>query len=401
MDQPPAPAGNASLSLMDPETAANPQPLFKTLRDTVPVLSTGGGIVLTRKAEAEEVFRHPEIYSSNADAVDMKNVRPLIPLQIDPPDHKKFRKLLDPIFAPRQMALIEDSVVETVNGLIDSFIDDGTVDFAQQFSVPFPSQIFLGLLGLPFDQLPRFLAMKDGIIRPHLAVGVPWDSPEMHEHQQRTADSIYEYFDQLLDQRQAEPRDDLLSRFLEAEVDGDRLTREDILDICFLFLIAGLDTVSASLDCIFGYLVAHPDHRRQIVDDPSVVPSVIEELLRWETPVQAVARMAMEDAELARCPVKKGDSVTVVIGSVNTDESDLEDAGVVRFDRDTNRHLAFGAGVHRCLGSHLARLELRVAVREWHRRIPEYSVEGGTTLVYTPAIRSIEHFPLVFTPAAG
>ncbi len=126
---------------------------------------------------------------------------------------------------------------------------------------------------------------------------------------------------------------------------------------------------------------------------------MIEELLRWETPVQAVARMAMEDAELAGCPVKKGDSVTVVIGSVNTDEYDLEDAGVVRFDRDTNRHLAFGAGVHRCLGSHLARLELRVAVREWHRRIPEYSVEEGTALVYTPAIRSIEHFPLVLTPA--
>ncbi len=401
MDPPSASASRASLSLMDPETAANPQPLFKTLRDTVPVLAVGGGVVLTRKTEAEEVFRHPEIYSSNADAVDMKNVRPLIPLQIDPPDHKKFRKLLDPIFAPRQMTLIEDSVARTVNRLIDSFVDDGKVDFARQFSVPFPSQIFLGLLGLPFEELPRFLAMKDGIIRPHLAVGVPWDSPEMHEHQQRTADSIYRYFDQLLDQREAERQDDLLSRFLDAEVDGERLTREDILDICFLFLIAGLDTVSATLDCIFGYLVTHPDHRRQIVDDPSLVPAAIEELLRWETPVQAVARVAMEDNELAGCPVRKGDSVTVVIGSVNTDEADLEDADVVRFDRHTNRHVAFGAGVHRCLGSHLARLELRVAVGEWHRRIPEYWLEEGATLVYTPAIRSVDHFPLVLVPAAG
>jgi cytochrome P450 len=114
-----------------------------------------------------------------------------------------------------------------------------------------------------------------------------------------------------------------------------------------------------------------------------------------------VARVAMEDTELAGCPVKKGDSVTVVIGSVNTDEADLEDAAVVRFDRDANRHVAFGAGIHRCLGSHLARLELRVAVREWHRRIPDYSLEEGHTLVYTPAIRSIDHFPLVFTAAGG
>ena len=104
----------------------------------------------------ERVAAQYAIFSSNADAVDMKNVRPLIPLQIDPPDHKKFRKLLDPIFAPRQMALIEESVVQTVNRLIDGFIDDGAVDFAQRFSVPFPSQIFLGLLGLPFDELPRF-----------------------------------------------------------------------------------------------------------------------------------------------------------------------------------------------------------------------------------------------------
>ncbi len=395
----PSATASASMNLMDPETAANPQPLFKSLRDSTPVLSFDGAIVLTRKAEADEVFRHPEVYSSNSDAVNLKNARPLIPLQIDPPEHKKFRKLSDPIFAPRQMALLEESVERTVNLLIDGFIAEGRVDFAEQFSVPFPSRMFLGLLGLPFEELPRFLGMKDGIIRPHVVLGVPYDSPEMHDHQQRTADSIYEYFDQLLDQRQTDRRDDLLSRFLDAEVDGEKLSREDILDICFLFLIAGLDTVSATLDCIFGYLVAHPDHRRQIVENPALIPAVIEELLRWETPVQAVARVALSDAELGGCPVKRGDSVTVVIGSVNTDEADLGDADVVRFDREANRHVAFGAGVHRCLGSHLARLELRVAVREWHRRIPEYSLEEGAVLVYTPAIRSIEHFPLVFTAA--
>ena len=189
-------------------------------------------------------------------------------------------------------------------------------------------------------------------------------------------------------------RDDLVSRFLTAEVDGHTLSREDILDICFLFLIAGLDTVTATLDCMFGFLAQNPDHRRQLVDDPSLIPSAIEELLRWETPVSLVARASLEDTTVAGCPVARGDSVILMLGSANTDEDEVEDAHSVRFDREVNRHIAFGGGVHRCLGSHLARMELRVALREWHRRIPEYSVEPGHTLVYThehPLHRALPH----------
>jgi cytochrome P450 len=159
--------------------------------------------------------------------------------------------------------------------------------------------------------------------------------------------------------------------------------------------------VTATLDCIYGYLVQHPEQRQRIVDDEAVIPAAIEELLRWETPVQIVARVALEDTEVAGCPVHQGDNVMVLIGSVNTDDGDLPDAHDVRFDREINKHSAFGAGVHRCLGSHLARQELRVALREWHRRIPEYSVPEGHTLVYTPAIRSIDHFPMVFPVAGG
>jgi cytochrome P450 len=400
VDEKPVETDGGPFASMDPETAAHPQPMFKMLRDSVPVMAVDGvGVVVTRKSEADEVFRHPEVFSSNADAVDLKNPRPMIPLQIDPPDHKKFRKLLDPIFAPRQMALIEDSVARTVNDLIDGFIDRGEADFSKEFSIPFPSQVFLNLLGLPFEELPRFLAMKDGIIRPQLVIGEPYGSEAMHAYQQKMADSIFEYFNEILDQREEQRQDDILSRFLDAEVEGEKLTREDILDICFLFLIAGLDTVTATLDCIFGYLVDHPDQRQQIVDDPAIIPAAIEELLRWETPVMGVARVALEDVEMAGCPIHKGDHVMVMIGSINTDESDLPDADIVRFDREVNRHVAFGAGVHRCLGSHLARQELRVAVREWHRRIPEYSVAEGHTLVYTPAIRSIDYFPLTFTAA--
>ncbi len=385
---------------MDPDMAAHPQVMFKALRDECPVMAIEGtGVVLTRKVEIDEALRHPEIFTSNMDAVDLKNARPMIPLQIDPPEHKKYRKLLDPIFAPRRMAAMDDSVSRIVNNLIDGFIDQGEVDFAQAFSVPFPSEVFLTLLGLPLGELDRFLAMKDGIIRPDHVTGKPYGSRAVNDFQQKVADSVYEYFNEVLDAREVTRQDDLLSLFLDAEVDGQRLTRNDILDICFLFLIAGLDTVTATLDCMFAFLAQHPEHRQQLVDDPGMIPSAIEELLRWETPVMGVVRASLEDTSLGGCPVKKGDQVMLMIGSANTDEAEFEDAGTVRFDREANRHIAFGGGIHRCLGSHLARLELRVALREWHRRIPEYSVEPDHTLVYTGGIRSIDHFPMRFTAA--
>jgi cytochrome P450 len=389
----------------DPDLAAHPQTAYKQMRDESPVLpmdlgGLGRGVLLARKEEIDQALRHPEIFSSNMQAVDLQNRRPLIPLQIDPPEHKKFRKLLDPLFSPHKMAPMEDEVSDLVNDLIDRFIDRGEVDFASEFSVPFPSQVFLTLLGLPLDELDRFLAMKDGIIRPDHVTGSSYGTKDVVEYQRKIADSIYDYFNQVLDQREVERRDDLLSLFLDAEVEGHRLSREDILDICFLFLIAGLDTVTATLDCMFAFLAQHPEQRRQLVDDPGLISNAIEELLRWETPVTTIARVAVEDTELGGCPIHKGDHVMVVLGSANTDEAEFPEADQVRFDREVNRHIAFGGGIHRCLGSNLARLELRVALREWHRRIPEYEVEPGYTLEYTPSLRSIEHFPLRFTAAS-
>jgi cytochrome P450 len=367
----------------------------------MPVLSmdigSSPGVLLSRKEEIDFALRHTEIFSSSIDAVDLKNKRPMIPLQIDPPEHKKFRKLLDPIFAPRKMAAMDEDVSNLVNHLIDGFIDRGEVDFAKEFSVPFPSEVFLTLLGLPMDELDTFLTMKDGIIRPEHVTGTAQGSAEAGAYQQKIADSVYEYFDKVLDEREKEPKDDLLSHFLSAEVDGDRLSREDILDICFLFLIAGLDTVTATLDCMFAFLAQHPEHRRQLVENPDVIPNAIEELLRWETPVMMVSRVAVQDIEMAGCPVHKGDHTIVAIGSANCDEAEFPDADEVRFDREVNRHIAFGGGIHRCLGSHLARLELRVALREWHKRIPDYEIEPDHELVYTTGIRSIDYFPMRFT----
>jgi cytochrome P450 len=393
--------GSALAELMSPELARNPQPLYGMLRDSSPVLRVDGvGFVVTSRAEVDQILRDPGVFSSNMSAHDLKTERPLIPLQIDPPAHRTYRRILDPMFAPQRMRVLEEPVARLVNDLIDGFVDEGEIDFAARFSIPFPSQVFLTLFGLPLDDLPTFLAMKDGVIRPDHVVGREFGHPETEAHQQRTADSIYAYFERVLDGRAGEEGDDLLSHLLHAEVDGDRLTREDMLDICFLMLIAGLDTVSASLDCFFGYLAEHPAARAAVVERPDAIPSMVEEMLRWETPVMAVARVATRDTEVGGCPIGAGEHVMAIIGAANVDDSEVPDAGAVRWDREVNRHLAFGGGVHRCLGSHLARLELRVAMREWHRRIPDYSVAPGAELVYTAGIRTLEAFPMVLHRSA-
>ena len=222
------------------------------------------------------------------------------------------------------------------------------------------------------------------------------DADERTRIQAETGQEIYSYFDAILDDRSKDPRDDILTQFLLAEVDGDRLSREDILDICFLFLIAGLDTVTDSLTCFFAHLAQQPDRRRQLVDNPAVIPAVVEELLRWETPVPSVLRQATADGELGGCPYAAGDLMAVNIGAANVDPATVADPFEIRFDRDANRHLGFGGGVHRCLGSHLARRELRVTLQEWHRRIPDYRLKPGIELSYPPGLRTVENLELVW-----
>jgi cytochrome P450 len=383
-------------NMMTPDLARNPQPTYQALVEGAEAMRVDGvGVLACSRSAVEEVLRHPEVFSSNTEAADLKTRRPLIPLQIDPPDQRKYRKILDPLFAPKRMQALTAPIEELVNELIDGFIDEDEIDFTARFSLPFPSQVFLTMFGLPMDELPSFLKMKDGIIRPNHVVGHDIGHPETDAYQQQIADSIYTYFEALLDERASVRRDDLLSQLLDADVDGDRLSREEIVDICFLFLIAGLDTVSASLDCFFGFLAEHPDERRRLVSNPDSIPNVVEELLRWETPVMGAARVATSRFRLEDIEVEPGEQVMVLLGAANVDARELGDASTVRWDRVVNRHLAFGGGVHRCLGSHLARVELRVALREWHQRIPDYRVKPDVLLDYTPGIRALDTFPMV------
>ncbi|ABK67289.1 MULTISPECIES: cytochrome P450 [Mycobacterium avium complex (MAC)] len=371
---------------------AEPQPMYKALRESNPVFRSPQAVVLSRLADIEMALKHTELFSSNMDAVDLGNVRPLIPLQIDPPEHAKYRRILDPLFTPREMARREPLVTELVNEMIDRFAARGECDFHAEFAVPLPCTVFLQLLGLPLEDLDRFLLWKDGVIRPAGDSGFD----RRHESSAGVAQQIYEYFDKAIDEHIAVPRDDVLSAMIAADVGGQPLSREELLDICFLFLIAGLDTVTDSLDCFFVYLARHPQHRRQLVERPDVLPGAVEELLRWETPVPGVARVATQDVEVGGCPISKGERVSPLLGAANTDPAEFPDPETVDFTRSPNRHRAFGGGPHRCLGSHLARMELRVALREFHRRIPDYEIKPGTQLTYTAALRSVESLPLVF-----
>lgn len=371
---------------------AEPQPMYKALRESNPVFRSPQAVVLSRLADIEMALKHTELFSSNMDAVDLGNVRPLIPLQIDPPEHAKYRRILDPLFTPREMARREPLVTELVNEMIDRFAARGECDFHAEFAVPLPCTVFLQLLGLPLEDLDRFLLWKDGVIRPAGDSGFD----RRHESSAGVAQQIYEYFDKAIDEHIAVPRDDMLSAMIAADVGGQPLSREELLDICFLFLIAGLDTVTDSLDCFFVYLARHPQHRRQLVERPDVLPGAVEELLRWETPVPGVARVATQDVEVGGCPISKGERVSPLLGAANTDPAEFPDPETVDFTRSPNRHRAFGGGPHRCLGSHLARMELRVALREFHRRIPDYEIKPGTQLTYTAALRSVESLPLVF-----
>src|SRR6185369_7998664 len=218
---------------------------------------------------SDHVLRLHELFSS-VGGLDLGNIRPLIPLNVDPPQHSKYRKILDPLFAPKQMDAQEADITDRVNHFIDAFADRGECNFSEEFAELLPSSVFLGLMGLPWDELETFLRLRDGILRPDKIDPDAMFVAETRIAVQRTTGSdIYAYFDKVCDERAQHPTDDILSHLVTVDIDGERLAREEILDICFLFLIAGLDTVSDSLTCFYAFLANHPEHRRQLVADPA------------------------------------------------------------------------------------------------------------------------------------
>jgi len=384
------------------EVAADPIPFYEALRDLTPIALMAdlpNTHLISRYDDVKFALQHPEIFSSGLSAIDIGQDRPLLPLQVDPPHHVKYRRVMDPHLSARHFVPLDEEVRSLVNRLIDDFAERGSCDVHAELTVPLPCTVFLQLSGLPFDQLDAMLGWKDDIIRPHLRHPEAADPEEAARIRRQTAVAIYEFFGEVIADRRVHPGDDLFSRFATGEIDGERMTDEQMLDMGFLFLLGGLDTVTSTLDCSIAYLGQHPERRDQLVADPDRIPAAVEELLRVHTPVMQVLRVVKQPHEMHGVAFEPGDTVAVMIGAADTDPSEFgESAGQVDFDRPVNRHLAFGGGPHRCLGSHLARFELNIALEELHRRLPDYRVPDGAELRYSPGIREIEHLPLEFTP---
>jgi cytochrome P450 len=384
-------------TLFSTEVADDPQKAYTRLRTECPVARSDFGgmpsVLISRYDDVCWAMRHPEYFTS-VGAMDLGE-QPLIPLQVDPPRHTQYRRLLNPQFVPREIEKLEPAVRTLVNELLDAFAPRGSCDFHEEFATPLPSGIFLALMGLPKSDLPMFLQWRDNTIRPDVA---PGDFEGANRIRKRTAHEISEYFREAIAARRNNGSDDLFTRIVHGAIDGEPLTERELLGICHLLLLGGLDTVTATLDCMVVYLATHPDRRQQLVDDPALLHGAVEELLRSETPVMVVPREVKQDVELGGVQLKAGDRVTLVLGAANSDDSEFVDTEV-DFARDPNRHVAFGGSHHLCLGAHLARLELRVSLEELHRRIPDYRIADGADIHFSPGIRQANHLPLVFTPA--
>jgi cytochrome P450 len=370
---------------------ADAHEVWKALRDAGPVVRPNPAMVVVTTTESvTHVLRDPKVFSSNPSAGYFGSETGAIPLQIDPPAHSGYRKVLDPLFTPTKMAAKEAEIAAVANEFIDAFIDRGACDFARDFAVPFPSAVFLKLMGLPYDNLSEFLRVKEALIRPHGAT-----EDDRNAVRGEMGAWIYNYFNGALDASSGDPKQDILGHFVALEREG-RLSRDEVLNTCLLLLAAGLDTVTDTLENAYAFLARNPSHQRQLADNPQLATAAIEELLRYDTPVPTVSRVTMVDTEITGCPVAAGQKVLVLLPNANHDPAIYGNPDDVDFERKVNPHMAFGAGVHRCLGSHLARVELRVALREWHRRIPSYRLADGATLSYRVNLREIDHLPLVF-----
>lgn len=391
----------AAFDMGDPKWADDPYPVYARLRDECPVAHSdvyGGYWILSRYDDVHFACQHPEIFSSypNPIPASLGATGPLIPLEIDPPDHAKYRQILAPLFAPARIDALEPDVRLTINELLDAFAARGRCEFVSELAKPLPSIMFLRMMGWPQQDAGIFLEWTDKIVH-----GVPGDPEASQQVREECGMALYAYFAEILDARTEERQDDIVSILLDASFGGERpLNQFEILDIIFLLLIAGLDTTTSTLANAMVFLAEHPDHRQQIIDDPAIIPHAVEELLRLESPIGPGRRLT-QDFTMHGIEMKKDDRVLLLMGATGRDATEFPDADEVKFSRYPNRHLAFGGGAHRCLGSYLGRLELRVALEEIHLRIPDYRIVPGTRPVRRLSnVRGTDELQLEFTPSA-
>jgi cytochrome P450 len=354
--------------------AADPWPVLAELRTHCPVARSdtyGGFWVITSYDEIKRVAHDDDTFSSAETILipPKKNaLQKSIPIEMDPPEFLEYRRIMHPMFSPTAIDRLEPVIERFVHHCIDEFIERGEVDLVHDLADPLPAMVTLYKLGLPVDDWRRFAEPM------HKTVFLRQDNPARAntlEDLKRIAATI----DEAVAARRAAPRDDMISYLVQAEVFGEPVSDKAVHEMVMLTLQGGLDTTGSAISNVLIHLDRDRAARQKLIDDPSAMVPAIEELLRWEAPQFALARTARKDASIGGREIRAGDRLLLVWASGNRDERAFERAGEIVLDRFPNKHMTFGLGAHRCLGSTLARREILMAVRGVLRRLPDYSID--------------------------
>lgn len=383
--------------ITDP-TLADPHQRLAEIQATTPIAYApyhGGYWLVTRYEDVHEVARNYEIFSNECVSVPKAMVERSIPLEYDPPEHTAYRQILNPLFSPARMKALSEQIRIRATNLINAFIERGRCDFISEFAHPLPTATFLDLVGWPQADAPLFSDWTEDILvgRP----GAPLE--EDTAIRMKASQEVFAYFQEMVTARRRSPGDDATSLLISSRYNGERsLTEQELLASLWLLMLGGLHTVRGVLGFGLLQLMAHPAQRQSIVSDPSLIPSAVEEMLRLEAPVTS-GRMVAKPTEFRGVTMQPGDMVLVFLSAANRDPDHFAEPDDFRLDRGSNRHLTFSGGPHRCVGSHLGRVELVVAMEEIHRRLPDYRlVEGTTFRRHHGQVRGIYELPIEFTP---
>jgi cytochrome P450 len=381
----------------DPRWTENPFPIWDELRAKCPVVHTERflGVYLPTTYEAvKEISYDTEHFSSRR--VVVRNVRPeppqpAPPITSDPPSHKPAKQILLPPFTPDAMAKLEPRVRAICNELIDAFIDQPGVDAAAQYTKHIPTRAIAHMLGIPEKDGDLFIKWIHEI----LELGIHDDAVLM-----RAVGDMTAYFAEQIEARKAHPTDDLISTLMNArDKDGQPLSDEHVQGSLRLLLIAGIDTTWSGIGSSLWHLAKTPTDRERLIAEPALLPTAIEEFLRAYSPV-TMAREVMKETTVSGCPIKPGNMVLLSFPAANRDPAMFPDADKVIIDRKENRHAAFGLGIHRCVGSNLARMEMLVAIEEWLKRIPDFRLDPSRAVTWSEGtVRGPRQLPLLLGKA--
>ena len=390
--------------IFDHDYVANPFPVWDELRQTCPVPHSDrwGGSWMPTRYEDVSAVAHDTVHFSSREVLVTPAPEPeegqemvlqlggevaAPPITSDPPEHQWARRLILPMFAPNAVAKYEPITRDLCRQLVEGMRPDGRGDAAAGYAQQIPVRIIATMLGIPDTMSDTFTTW----VRGALEIG----ATDQAVRQQAFKEIITYLYDEL-GKRREHPGDDIISELLAADVDGEPVPDHHILGTGLLILIAGIDTTWSAIGSALWHLATHPDDRRRLVAEPEIMPLAVEELLRAYSPV-TMARVVKEDVVVNGCPMKVDDRVLLSFPAANRDPEVFERADEVILDRAQNRHIAFGAGIHRCAGSNLARMELRVAIEEWLRAFPEFSLEEGSTVTWAGGqVRGPRQLPVVF-----